>query len=110
MRLLLAVFCLALLGAGLLTGSAQAEDEGSPSSVYLVFDAETGELVQVDDLTQKRKHLQEKEAIASGTEAAQPGDTAVAKPLDPKIALGGALLVLLLVGFAWLKRSRGKSE
>jgi len=108
MRRLAAVFCLALLGAGLLAGLAQAEDEGSPSSVYLVFDEETGELVQVDDLTQKRKHQQTAEAIASGTDAADPA--AASKPLDPKIALGGALLVLLLVAFSWLKRSRAKSE
>lgn len=102
-RPLLVAFYLALLAAGLLAGAALAEDEGSPSSVYLVFDEETGELVQVTDTSGQRKHIASQEAIASGTSSAAP---AGAKTLDAKFAIGAGVLLLLLYVFAWLRRKR----
>lgn len=54
MRVMMARMCLALL-AGVTAGAlwaplqARAEDEDTSSSVYLVFDPETGDFVTMDD-------------------------------------------------------------
>jgi hypothetical protein len=102
-RPLLAAFCLALLCAGLLAGIVMAEDEGSPSSVYLAFDEETGELKEVTDTSGQRKHIASQEEIASGTSPAAP---AAGETPGASYAIGAGVLLLLLVAVTWLKRKR----
>lgn len=104
-RPLIALLCLGLLGAVLSVGQALAEDEDSPSSVYLVFDAETGEFVEVDDPNRQRKHVADQEAIVSGTTPGDRDDSG-SSARRPAIAVGVAVAAVLLFAALWLHRSR----
>jgi len=104
-RPLIALLCLGLLGAVLSVGQALAEDEDSPSSVYLVFDAETGEFVEVDDPNRQRKHVADQEAIVSGTTPGERDDSG-SSARRPAIAVGAAVAAVLLFAALWLHRSR----
>ncbi len=92
---------LPILGAG----TAMAADEDTQASVYLVFDAETGEFVTVDDADATAQHKAEidQEAIESGTKAEGSPDT-------PSLTwpVGIVVIVLLLGGVVWFMRKRKK--
>lgn len=104
---LLALLGLTLLSSGLIVDRAFAEDEDSPSSVYLVFDEETGEFVEVDDPDRKRMHQANQEAIESGTTPLAASD---AGRFNWKTAIGAGIAVLLVVAAAWIRRSRGRAS
>ena len=96
-------FCLALFVPLVYMGLAGAADDDTQASVYLVFDPETGEFVTVDDAnaTAQHKAQQDQEAIDSVVEM---GDTTDELPMTRII--GAALVVTLLGGAVWLKKSR----
>lgn len=97
------LFCLALLVPMMYPVSAGAADDDTQASVYLVFDPETGEFVTVDDSGASAQHQaqQDGEAFVS---VAESGDTADQSPMSRII--GAALVLTLLGGAVWLKRSR----
>jgi hypothetical protein len=97
--------CLGLLWPSILltVNLAHAGDDDLTSSVYLVFDPETGEFVSVADANRaKQKH-----------EALEPGETATIKPADkPSLppSVGIAVAVgLLLSAIAWVQIKRRKA-
>ena len=96
-------FCLVLLLPVMYAGSADAADDDTQASVYLVFDPETGEFVTVNDanVTAQHKAQQDQEAIDSVVET-----TAAADELPKTRIVGAALVALLLGGAIWLKRKR----
>ncbi|MCH9005705.1 MAG: hypothetical protein IH838_10500 [Proteobacteria bacterium] len=81
-------------------GVAQAEDEDLTSSVYLVFDAETGEFIEVNDTDRtKQRH-----AARDPTDAALSDET-------PKLSLPVSLAIvtaLLAVILGWGRVSRAR--
>lgn len=78
------------------------------SSVYLVFDAETGEFVEVDDSERQRQHQQDAEAIASGVEKPAVVAAASEEAASDRNPVAAALIVVALVfgGLAVAWRSR----
>lgn len=94
------LFCIALLVSAVCAGTADAEDEDTQASVYLVFDPETGEFVTVEDpaVTAQHEARQEQEAIDSVIETGN-------ESLKTTIA-GATFLLLLLGGAVWLRRNR----
>ncbi len=104
-RALLALLGLTLLSSSLVVDQAFAEDEDSPSSVYLIFDEETGEFIEVDDPGRKRMHQADQEAIESGTTPlAAPDDSTVTS----KIVIGAGAALLLAIAALWILRSRSR--
>lgn len=111
-RLIAMLMCLTLLASVIVAGQADAADEDTQASVYLVFDPETGEFVTVDDPSVTAQHaaVQTQEEIDSGL-AAGPGsatdgqqDSSGEPPMV--LAIGAAVAVLVLGGFFWLRRGR----
>lgn len=102
----IAALLLFLLLPILITGTASAADEDTQASVYLVFDAETGEFVTVDDAEVTAQHKAEidQEAIESGIGVEESSDT---PPLTGPVAI--AAVVILLGGAAWIMRKRKKN-
>jgi hypothetical protein len=89
-----------------------AEDEDSPSSVYLVFDPETGDFAEVKDTKRKRKHVAIQESVQEGTGSAAPvsGDiSSEGGKRSPLIAGGAAvvgLMLLVVAGRQYLARNK----
>lgn len=93
----LALLCLAVI---VTQGVAQAEDEDLTSSVYLVFDAETGEFIEVNDTDRTlQRHA-----------ARDPSDAALFDE-TPKLSLPVSLAIvaaLLAVIIGWGRVSRAR--
>jgi hypothetical protein len=99
--------CLCLLLPIFIAAPASAADEDTQASVYLVFDAETGEFVTVDDadVTAQHKAQLDQEAIESGIEAdSSPDKSPLTWPA------GAALIAILLGAAAWLMRKRKRAS
>ena len=88
---------------------AQAGDEDLTSSVYLIFDPETGEFIQVND---QKRTLQDHEAWGPAAAALALGASNGGSVLAPKLslpvglAIGAALLTAIIV---WRRVSRIRS-
>jgi len=86
------LLCLAVIVS---SGDALAEDEDTTSSVYLIFDPETGEFLEINDEDRsKQKHA-----------ALEPTDAALSRetkklPLPVGLAI---IAALLLAYFAWAR-------
>ncbi len=82
-----------------------AEDEDLDSTVYLVFDPETGELITVQEPSITSRYHSSKDATPTqaGTDPA-----AASSESDPfPVLLGGAVVLGLLGGaVAWIRKSR----
>ena len=79
---------------------AQAEDENLTASVYLVFDPETGEFMEVND---PNRALQDHDALEPADVALALGTSNSSSVLTPNLpllvglAIGAALLVAIIV-------------
>jgi len=93
----LTLLCLAII---VTQGVAQAEDEDLTASVYLVFDAETGEFIEVNDTDRTlQRHA-----------ARDPSDAALSDDM-PKLSLPVGLAIvaaLLAVIIGWGRVSRAR--
>ena len=99
---ILVAFCVAALLPAI---PLRAEDEDLDSTVYIVFDPETGELITVEEPSgKKKKHTSTDAAPARGTQ----DPTADATESEPASLLLGAFLALGLMGgaIAWARKSR----
>ena len=88
---------------------AQARDEDLTSSVYLIFDPETGEFMEVND---QNRTLQDHEARGPAEAALAHGASNSGSVLPPKLSLPVGLVigVALLVAFsAWRRVFRIRS-
>ncbi len=98
--------CLALIAS---LDVAQAGDEDLTSSVYLVFDPETGEFLEVND---QKRTLQDHEARDPADAALAHGVSNSGPVLPAKLslpvglAIGAALLTAII---AWRRVSRTRS-
>ncbi len=88
---------------------AQAGDEDLTSSVYLIFDPETGEFIEVND---QKRTLQDHEARDPAAAALALGASNSGSVLAPKLslpvglAIGAALLTAIIV---WRRVARIRS-
>ncbi len=101
----LVAFCVAALLPAL---PLWAEDEDLDSTVYIVFDPETGELTTVEEPSgRKKKHSSTNATPKPGTQ--EPAtDAAKAEPVS--VLLGGVLALGLMGGaIAWIRKSRKSS-
>jgi len=100
------VFCVAALTPAI---QLQAEDEDLDSTVYMVFDPETGELKTVQEPSITSRYHSSK--AADSTQAAT-GSAAAPSESDPvPLLLGGAVALGLLGGaIAWIRKSRQHVE
>ncbi len=98
----LVAFCVAALLPGI---PLWAEDEDLDSTVYIVFDPETGELITVQEPSSApRKHSSTDATPAQGTQD-PTADAAEARPVS--LLLGGFLALGLMGGaIAWIRKSR----
>lgn len=109
MRRVAATFiCIAAFMSIMYTGSAGAADEDTQASVYLVFDAETGEFITVDDPSVTSQHAaqQDQEAIESVVETADGATAADADAVPATWIIVAGVAVLLLGGGFLLQRNR----
>ena len=102
-RTLVFFVCLASLCLAVIVSSndARAEDEDTTSSVYLVFDPETGEFLEINDEDRtKQKHA-----------ALDPADTALARETkELSLPVGLAIIAALLAAyFAWARITATRS-
>ncbi len=83
----------------------RAEDEDLDSTVYMVFDPETGELITVEEPSGKKKpHPPTSASAASGKQDAV-ADSSESKPVP--LLLGGILAIGLMGGAAaWIRKRR----
>ncbi len=95
-------FCFAVVIPGI---PLWAEDEDLDSTVYIVFDPETGELITVQEPSSApRKHSSTDATPAQGTQD-PTADAAEARPVS--LLLGGFLALGLMGGaIAWIRKSR----
>lgn len=101
------VFRLILLGAFavVFANVALAEDEDLTSSVYLVFDAETGDFVEVDDPDRVQQTHDAKDPAADALEQDEPSGS----PPFLVLAIFAALLVVTGAAYIFgLKRRRSQ--
>ena len=82
----------------------QAEDEDLDSTVYMVFDPETGELITVQEPSITSRYHSPK---AADSTQATTGLAAASSESDPvPLLLGGAIALGLLGGaIAWIRKS-----
>ena len=103
------IICLILLGFVLMSPAipAQAGDDDLNSSVYLVFDPETGEFVTVEDQGgKKRKH----EALGI-TDTASDNSPASAQPdAQASSPAAAAVIAIILIGAAIILAQRKKRQ
>ena len=98
----LVAFCVAALLAAI---PLWAEDEDLDSTVYIVFDPETGELITVEEPSGKKKpHTLTNAAPAQGTQD-PTADAAESEPVS--LILAGFLALGLMGGaIVWIRKSR----
>lgn len=100
------VICLSFLWFALMlpANPVQAGDEDLNSSVYLVFDPETGEFVTVEDQDRsKREH----EIVApSDTASGQVPSSGQAQPLSA----GGAIVIAIAIALLGVAVVRGQKK
>lgn len=111
-----ACLCLTILAIGLAAPApAGAEDEDTSSSVYLVFDPETGEFVTSHDPNQALPNQTGLEDSNTTTPADPAGSGSDAERVKTSAGVfSGGVLVLMIVGalavaigaFAFLRRAR----
>ncbi len=102
----LAVILAATCVAALVTATpVRAEDEDLDSTVYMVFDPDTGELITVEEPSGKKKpHPPTSAAAARGAQDAV-ADATDSRPVP--LLLGGILALGLMGGaIAWIRRHR----
>ncbi len=82
-----------------------AEDEDLDSTVYMVFDPETGELIIVEEPSRPSRYHNPQDAAPT---QAVTGPAAASSESDPfPLLLGGAVALGLLGGaVAWMRKSR----
>ncbi len=101
------ILCVAvfLVAALLPVSPLRAEDEDLDSTVYIVFDPETGELITVEEPSGKKKpHTSMNAAPPQDTQ--DPADDATDSEPTP-LLLGGAVALGLIGGaIAWIRKSR----
>ncbi len=98
--ILAATFVAALLAATPL----RAEDEDLDSTVYMVFDPESGELIMVEEPSGKKKPHAPTDAAVPGAQDAV-ADSTESKPVP--LLLGGILALGLMGGaIAWIRKHR----
>jgi len=97
-----------LVAASLPAVPLWAEDEDLDSTVYMVFDPETGELITVQEPSGvKKKHTSTNAAPAPGTQD-PVAESADSQPVS--LILGGVLALGLMGGaIAWIRGSRQSS-
>lgn len=104
MKTVIVIIACLTLGLLCLTSAAvQAADEDTQASVYLVFDPDTGEFIEVEDGGGSSQH----EPLASDDGNGAAAETAgAANP--PLTWLAGAAVIVLLGGaaFAWIRRGQ----
>lgn len=95
---------------------SNAADEDTAASVYLVFDAETGEFITVDDEGGKaRVHQETQESIAAGSPAENSGgadvtNSSVGNSMNVPL-VGGIFGVLIVAGFiAWRRGQKKRGQ
>ena len=97
------IACVTLGLVCLVNAVVQAADEDTQASVYLVFDPETGEFIEVEDGGGSSQH----EPVASDHGNGAAADTASAA--NPPLSwIAGAAVIVLLGGaaFAWFRRGQ----
>jgi len=100
------VFCVAALMPAI---QLQAEDEDLDSTVYMVFDPETGELKTVQEPSITSRYHSSKAADSTQGSQNPAADSAKSKPVS--LLLGGAVALGLLGGaIAWIRKSRQHVE
>ena len=108
-KVLFCVTCLNLLCLAIMLpiNSAQAADEDLTSSVYLVFDPETGEFVTVDDpnRTLQNHEAQEPAKAADGQSPSSHQTGSPALPLSAGVAIA---ITLLGAAAVWIQRKKRK--
>lgn len=103
----LVTLCLVVIGP---VEVAQAGDEDLTSSVYLIFDPETGEFMEVND---QKRTLQDHEAREPTETVLAEGPSNSGSVLSPKLSLpaglgiGAALLTAIIV---WRRVARIRSS
>ena len=100
------LFCVAALMPAI---PLWAEDDDLDSTVYLVFDPETGELITVQEPSSTpRNHSSTNSVTAQGTQDLA-ADSAESEPVS--LLLGGAVALGLLGGaIAWVRKSRRQAS
>lgn len=99
----------AILATAVAFDCASAEDEDTAASAYLVFDAETGEFITVDDPNRTQMHVAEQDAIESGSaDAAVTAEAGSEMNSGPVIFVVGAVAVALVLGAVLWLRSHGR--
>ncbi len=103
------VFLTSLCLAVIVTeGVVQAEDEDLTSSVYLVFDAETGEFIEVDDADRTlQKHAARDPADSALSSAATNNRSELRRVRLPLGLAVGAILLAAII--AWGRVSKNRS-
>ena len=108
-NVIVTIMTAAILAIAAAYDCAIAEDEDTAASAYLVFDAETGEFVTVDDPNRTQMHVAQQDAIESGSAdaavSAASGSEMTGRPAT--LVVGGVAVALVLGAFLWL-RSRGR--
>ena len=111
-KTVLLVVCLNVLWPAmmLLTDLVQAADEDLTSSVYLVFDPETGDFVTVHDADRTLQNLEAQEpaaaAVGSSPTSGQPAATS-SLPIAVGIVIGVGLLAGVLV---WTRKKKHAAQ
>lgn len=99
------IACLAVGALCLANAVVHAADEDTQASVYLVFDPETGEFIEVEDGGGSSQH----EPLAGDDASASAADTASAANPPLTWIAGAAVLVLLgAAAFAWVRRGQAQ--
>ncbi len=101
------ILCVAvfLVAALLPVSPLRAEDEDLDSTVYMVFDPETGELITVEEPSGRKKpHTSTDAAPPQGTQDSTVA-AAEAKPVSLLLAVAVAL-GLMGGAIAWIRKSR----
>ncbi len=82
-----------------------AEDEDLDSTVYMVFDPETGELIIVEEPSRASRYHNPQDAAPIQAVTDPATDSAESDPFS--LVLGGAVALGLLGGaVAWMRKSR----
>ncbi len=99
-------FCVAAL---LPAFPIQAEDEDLDSTVYMVFDPETGELITVQEPSITSRYHSSQDAAPTQAVTDPTADPAETEPVS--LLLAGVLALGLLGGaVAWIRKSREHSS
>lgn len=94
--------CLAVIASG---GMVQAEDEDMSSSLYLVFDPETGEFIEVSDPDRTLQNDDDKDPAFASLGHRKPSHGASLSLLASLAVAAGLLAIILVPGLVSKSRS-----